>query len=139
MTKYGQFILKPPEKAGPPSGTDGVIPVALQGLPDWGGIKHRLKWSFIIRPALIVNEPHRHDCDEFLGFYGCDPAHEYDFGAEIELALGQDGEKQFISTPSVVCIPQGLVHGPLNFVKVVKPVLLCHIYLSPQYRRLPPV
>jgi hypothetical protein len=114
-----------------------VTPVNLEGLKDWGGIQHRMKWVFVSGPTLMVDKPHSHDFDEILGFYSCDPAHELDFNAEIELSLGREGEKQVITSPTVVCIPKGLVHCPLNFKTVGKPVLFYRIYMSPEYVRKP--
>jgi hypothetical protein len=135
-TKYGKYILRPPERIEPQPGTAAAIPVILEGLKDWGGIQHRMRWAFITSPNLMVAEPHSHDCDEFLGFYGCDPAHEHDFGAEIELSLGREREKQVICAPSVICLPQGLIHGPLDFKKITRPILFVHIYVGPEYRRI---
>jgi hypothetical protein len=136
-TKYGKYILRPPKQGSPASSLATEIPVTLAGLKDWAGIKHRMKWSFITAPVLLVDSPHSHDFDEILGFYSCDPAHERDFSAQIELALGREGEKQIIVTPGLVCLPKGLIHCPLNFTRVDKPVIFIRIYVSPQYSRIP--
>jgi hypothetical protein len=135
-TKYGQYILT--ERGGSSSipGT-GVKPVKLEGLEDWGGIQHRMKWKFVSRPGVIMDTRHSHEFDEFLVFLSCNPADELDFIAEIELLLGEEGEPHVIVSPTVVCIPQGLVHGPLTFKSVGKPVLFSHIYLAPDYRQIP--
>jgi hypothetical protein len=135
-TKYGQYILK--ERGGSKTiqGT-GVQPVVLEGLEDWGGIQHRMKWKFVSKPGVIMDERHSHDFDEFLVFLSCNPANELDFTAKIELFLGEETEPQVIEAPTVVCIPKGLVHGPLTFISVDKPVLFSHIYLAPDYRRIP--
>ncbi len=136
-TKYGKYILRPAKETDTRSETSAVTPVTLEGLKDWGGIQHRMKWSFILEPVLLVEAPHSHNFDEILGFYGCDPAHERDFGAEIELSLGREGEKQVINTPTIVCIPKGLIHCPINFKTVTKPILFCRIYTAPEYVRIP--
>jgi hypothetical protein len=136
-TKYGKYILKAIRGENAHHETSATIPVVLEGLKDWGGIKHRMKWAFITQPILLENEPHSHDCDEFLCFLSCNPVNEHDFSAEVELSLGQEGEKQIIESPTIVCIPRGLVHCPLNFKIINKPVLFCHIYLSPEYVRKP--
>lgn len=134
--KYGKYILT--ERGGSTTipGT-GVKPVVLEGLEDWGGIQHRMKWKFVSRPGVIMDTRHWHEFDEFLVFLSCNPADELDFAATIELLLGEEGEPQVIVTPTIVCIPQGLVHGPLTFKSVGKPVLFSHIYLAPDYRRMP--
>ena len=132
-TKYGQYILT--ERGGSQDiPGSGVKPVILEGREDWGGIQHRMKWKFVSKPGAIMNTRHSHEFDEFLVFLSCNPANELDFVAEIELLLGAEGEPHVIVSPSIVCIPQGLVHGPLTFKSVGKPVLFSHIYLAPDYR-----
>jgi hypothetical protein len=138
-TKYGKYILTPSEKVEAGPALAGVITVPMQGLNDWGGIKHRMYWSIVTAAVVMVDKPHSHKFDEIVGFYSCDPAHELDFTAEIELSLGREGEKQVIDSPSVVCIPKGLEHGPLNFKKISRPVLFWRIYISPEYERIPVV
>ncbi len=132
-TKYGKYILKDTKGKSSSQKTAAITPVVLEGLPDWGGIQHRMKWSFVSQPTVAEDESHSHDFDEFLIFLSSNPANEYDFGAEVELMLGSEKEKQTINTPTVVCIPKGLVHGPLNFKTITKPILFCHIYLTPEY------
>jgi hypothetical protein len=136
-TKYGKYILRKNKEQESRPETSAVTPVVLEGLKDWGGIKHRMNWSFISQPALMVDKPHSHDFDEFLCFFSCDPTNSLDFGAEVELSLGHEGEKQSINTPTIVCIPRGLIHCPLNFKKISKPILFCHIYIAPEYVRKP--
>ena len=74
---------------------------------------------------------------EFLIFLGQNPASPRDFGAEIEISLGEEGEKHIINTSSVVCLPKGLIHGPISLNKMIKPVLFSVIYLAPDYIRKP--
>jgi hypothetical protein len=72
------------------------------------------------RPAGAGVKPHAHDYDEVICFFGTDPADFYDLGAEVELTLG--GEKHTITKSCIVFIPKGLEHGPLNFIRVDRPV-----------------
>jgi hypothetical protein len=65
------------------------------------------------------------------------PSDPKDFGAEIEVSLGKEREKQVINTCSVVCIPKGMVHSSVNFKKIDKPVLYCDIFMSPEYEKKP--
>ncbi|MBN1190095.1 MAG: hypothetical protein JXA46_10115 [Dehalococcoidales bacterium] len=134
---FGKYILKATKEKNSFAETAAVKPVELDGLKDWGGIQHRLKWAYISQPNLMVDTPHSHDCDEFICFFGCDPTNKSDFGAEVELCLGTEREKQVINAPTIVCIPKGLVHCPLNFVKITKPIMFCRIYNTPQYPRKP--
>ncbi len=135
--KYEKYILKGTVKENSSPGISLVTPAVLEGLEDWGGIQHRINWKYISGPTLMVEEPHSHDFDEFLVFLGSNPADSKDFGAEIEISLGEDGETHIINTASVICIPKGLIHYPLNFKKISKTILFCNIYLAPEYVRKP--
>lgn len=63
-------------------------------------------------------DPHVHDYDEVLLFVGLDPEKPDYLGAEIEISVGMEQEKHVVSTPSVVVLPAGTVHGPLVTRKV---------------------
>ncbi len=134
-TKYGKYILT--EAGAKKTPAAAVAPVTLAGLKDWGGVKARMHWNFVSAPAQIFAKPHSHDFDELLIFLSCDPANASDFSAEIELSLGREGEKQVIKSPTIVCLPKGLVHGPLSFKSVGKPVLYTQVYLSADYVEKP--
>lgn len=135
-SKYGHYILKEKgnSKLDPATGIKRVV---LEGREDWGGIQHRMKWEFVTKPGVVMETRHSHPFDEFLLFYSCTPADETNFSAEIELLLGEEGEPQTITQPTIVCIPQGMVHGPLTFKSVGKPVLFTHICLGPDYKQIP--
>jgi hypothetical protein len=137
MAKYGKYILKETKSKKPHPETPAVTATVLEGLKNWGGISHRMNWKYISQPVPMTKEPHSHDFDEFLCFLGGDPTKALDFGAEIELSLGKEGEKHIINTATIICVPKGLIHGPLNIRKVSKPIIFCNIYLAPEYVRKP--
>jgi len=56
--------------------------------------------------------PHAHDYDQALLWMGVDTNDMGELGAEIELCLGDEGEKYMITTSSSVSIPKGLPHFP---------------------------
>jgi hypothetical protein len=60
---------------------------------------------------------------------------------EIELYLGEEGEKFIINKPQMVHIAKGLIHGPLIFKTVNTPIMLVDIVMAPEYKKassLPP-
>jgi hypothetical protein len=65
-------------------------------------------------------DPHVHDFDEILAFFGSDPADYHDLGGEVELWLGD--EKHVLTKSCMVFIPKGLQHCPLIFRRVDKPI-----------------
>lgn len=80
-----------------------------------------------VKPFVMVENTHIHDCDEYLFFMGANFADLNEFDAEIELYMGEEGEIHIIKSPTIVYIPAKLVHCPLKFVKVAKPVLFFHV------------
>lgn len=67
-----------------------------------------------------VPQPHTHDFDEVMGFFGSDQENLFDLGGEVELWLGD--EKHIITQSCVVVIPKGLKHCPLIFRRVDRPI-----------------
>lgn len=131
--KYGQLILKGKAEDKPAGGKSAV----LEGFKDWAGVGHRISWNYISQTSVLADKPHSHNFDEFLVFLGRNPVSPRDFGAEIEVSLGEEGERHIINTTSVICVPRGLIHGPLKVNKIIKPFLFSAIYLTPDYVRKP--
>lgn len=81
-------------------------------------------------------QPHKHNFHQFLCFLGGDPNNINEYGAEVEMSLGDEGEKHIITTPTIVHITPGLLHCPLVYKKVNKPVYQLDIFLASQYERV---
>jgi hypothetical protein len=81
---------------------------------------------YFTKPHLMVSTTHVHDCDEYLLFLGTNFEDMDDFDAEVELYMGEEGEKYIITSPTIVYVPARMIHCPLNFVKVNKPVFFFH-------------
>jgi hypothetical protein len=90
-------------------------------------------WNCITEPFLMVDNPHSHDFDQFLHFYGADPMNIGDFDAEVEISLGEEGEKHIITEPTVLHLPAGMIHCPLEFKVVNKPIIFMNVALTPEY------
>jgi len=110
--------------------------------PPWGGslspeTSTRMMWldSEMIKGAFYVEcawfwptdkkdkgspAPHKHDFSEVLGFFGTDRDNPKELGAEIELWI--DGEKNLMNKSFIAFIPAGIVHCPLNILKIDRPV-----------------
>jgi len=87
------------------------------------------------RPILMEEFAHSHDFDIYLVFLGMDPKGMGKIEAEIEMSFGEEGEKYTIDSPTTVYIPKGLIHCPLDFKRVDKPVLFIHATLAPRYKK----
>jgi len=59
-----------------------------------------------------------------------------DLGGEVELTLSKDGKElhKFVFTEAtMVYVPAGLYHCPLNFKKVDKPIIFINIFFAKEY------
>ena len=126
-TKYGEYITREPMIEGRFAPSLSFIGAEEAGL--------KLTVHYITEPYVMIKEAHKHDDVQFLCFYGGNPANIKDFKAEVEIYLGEEGEKHIINTSAVVYIPKGLIHCPLNFKRVDKPITMLGIYLSSKYAR----
>jgi hypothetical protein len=126
--KHGKYVVTQPKK-------DLVV-------PSWGGdlsteTSTRVMYldSEVIKGAFYVEvvwfwptdkedksspEPHKHDFDEVIGFFGTDRNDLNDLGAEIEFYI--DGERNLMNQTFLAYIPKGIVHCPLNILKITRPV-----------------
>jgi hypothetical protein len=81
-----------------------------------------------IAKPMSFDSVHAHKFPEMLCFIGGNPEDVTDFGAEIDFTLG--GEKHKITAPTVVSIPSGVKHCPINITKVTKPMVFLEISLT---------
>jgi len=71
------------------------------------------------------NSPHYHTFDEMFIWVGSDPKNPNDLGAEVEfwLGTGADRDKVTFNTSTLVLVPKGLHHLPIEYKKVTRPVV----------------
>lgn len=122
---------------------ESTIPEIIQG-PVFGlrgarkipGANANFGWILITKPLYIDKKPHTHDGDEYLFFLGGQIPDSFStFDAEIDFNFGEEQEKYTITEPTVVFIPKGLLHTPLNFRKINKPLLFGMLLLTPRYTK----
>jgi len=133
-SRYTKYFLTEPALRNTPK-IKMPNPSAYADSESHFGFKANLSmaWRYIPEPGLFDRVPHSHDFDEFLCFLGGNLANMFDFDATIELHMGEDQELYLIEQPTVVYIPAGLVHTPLTFKRVDKPVLFQPVPLAPAY------
>jgi hypothetical protein len=95
----------------------------------------RILYSAINEPHVLVDKPHVHDFSHFLCLFGSNPKNLFEFNAEIEIYI--DGEKNIITKPSIIYMPAGLPHCPLDFKKIDSPIIFLEIMLTKIYERKP--
>jgi hypothetical protein len=125
-TDIKEDSIMPDQIPGPSFGFRGarIIPEA----------KANFGWNVIHKPYFIDRVTHVHEGDEYLAFLGGQvPDCFSNFDAEIDFYVGKEQELYTITEPTVVYIPKGLLHCPLDFRKVNKPLLFVMILLTPKF------
>lgn len=133
-TKYDHlFSNKLQEKTMAPDIVPG--PQAyFRGDSDLPGAGMNMGWQIIVKPFKMELESHHHDVDEYLIFMGSTfPDLVGSFDAEIELFLGKEYEKHMITKATILYVPRGLEHNPLDFKRVGKPVFFSALHLAPYF------
>jgi hypothetical protein len=104
------------------------------GKTGFGGFMQNffLRWNCITRPV-TMEETHVHDFDEIFHFFGANAEDISDFDAVIELTIGPEKEIHVITKPTIVYVPKGLLHSPLNFKVINKPVIFLNVANAPGY------
>jgi len=137
-SKYGKYFLSEPW---------GIIhPGTPPGAPKYIGIgQHKPveNWDEpltqvlrpIYRPYLMIPEGHRHRVAEILYFIGGNPMNFEEFGAEVELTIGEgdEAEVHVIKKTTWVYVPGNVLHCPLNFKRVDKPIMFGHIMFAESF------
>ncbi|MBN1190096.1 MAG: hypothetical protein JXA46_10120 [Dehalococcoidales bacterium] len=134
-SKYQKYVFKEPTINLPPrKPTEGFI-VNLNENMMSGFQKIDCNFNFVgvLAPHVLADPPHKHDCDELLFFFSADPSNPVDLGGEVEIALGEDWEKQVVNTSAIICLPSGVQHCPIHVKKVDRPFYFGHCLLASKY------
>jgi hypothetical protein len=92
-----------------------------------------LALSAVRKPYMFHDVTHKHRFWEFFIFLGSNPMDMKEFDAEVEFTFGPEREKHVISSPTIVTIPPGVYHCPLNYKRVGKPIYCVEAFLTPTY------
>jgi hypothetical protein len=135
-TKYGELFLKEPW--GKPRQKGVQAPTFIQigeqaAKKGWGEPLHMVLRPIYQPITMGGDKGHTHPDAEILFFIGGNPMDFKDFGAEVELAIGEEFEKHIIKTTTFVYIPKGLLHCPLVFRNVERPIMFGHIMSNYAY------
>jgi hypothetical protein len=145
-TKYGKYFLSDnhqPPKAGDFVGLNSLPPFPeiaspqtyFRGASALPGATATIGWQ-VFKAPVCWETPHTHKYDEFLIFLGAElPDLCKSFDAEVDFWMGEEMEKHTITSTTVIFIPKGLAHSPLNFRVIRKPILFHALYLGPSLDR----
>jgi len=130
-TKYGRYVIKKPVAIGG-YGPEFIYTGEKEYKSDF-----TIMFLRITEPTLMEEFAHSHDFDMYLYFMSFDPNNMGELGADIEIGLGEEREIYKITTPTTVYIPAGMIHCPLEFKRVDKPILFVHCTLASKYVKEP--
>ena len=139
--KFGKLVFEFPQERneivaeGDPE--DYVVkPQAyFRGAMQIPGAEFNQSYQIFVKPFFLDRIQHRHKTDEFLVFLGASFPNVFDFDARIEFTLGKgdEAETYVITKPTIIRIPAGEYHCPLNFKEVNKPVLFLATLFTPMF------
>ncbi len=140
-SKFGKLVFEFPQEYneivadGDP--VDYVVsPQAyFRGASQIPGAEFNQSFQIFVKPFFLDRVQHRHAKDEYLIFLGASFPNVFDFDAKIELTIGKDEEAETytITKPTIIRIPAGVYHCPLNFKEVNKPVLFLATLMMPMF------
>ena len=124
--KYGHLIKKLVynELPGKPQGKGKAEYITWPKGADLEGLNLSFVWGYHREVGawnIGGNYGHVHPYGECLVFTGLDYDHPNTLGADIEIALGEEGEKHVIDSPAIIVVPKGVAHLPIVARKVEKP------------------
>jgi hypothetical protein len=137
-TKYGKYFLKEPWGVTHSwSEPDAPVYIGLGQKAPVEGWDEPLTQVLrpIYKPYKMIPDGHRHAVPEILYFIGGDPMNFKEFGAEVEFTMGEgeDAEIYTITNTTWVYVPANVMHCPLEFKRVDKPIMFGHIMSAPTF------
>jgi len=115
--KYGKYVKKLSFRDGGPGFYRQVASVSGKSF----GLDFNIEYGAYWAAGNMGKEPygaHVHDFDQVMFWLGADANDMGELGAEVELCLGEEGEKHMITTTSAVSVPKGLPHFPANITRM---------------------
>jgi hypothetical protein len=130
-SKYGKYFLTEPIEIGPMlhvCGEEGCVGNQFPGFPV------EVQILCLSKPGIMIHKPHKHDVDELFFIFGGNPQNYFEFGAVIEIMMGEEQERHIVDKSTIIYIPKGVVHCPITTLKVDKPVQWMHVLFQGRYQ-----
>jgi hypothetical protein len=130
--KYDKYVSNPAYTRMTMKADNSVIFNGLFVGKDMLGYDFTIGHQIVTKPFKGDNPPHTHNFQEFLAWYGTNPDDPLDFGgSEVVFYLGSELEKYVITKPTIISLPPGLVHCPLEITKIKRPIIQIEMMLAP--------
>jgi len=129
--KYEKYVSHPPHTRMSMKSDNSVVFNGIFAHKQQLGYNFAFGHQIVTKPFKGDNPPHTHNFQEFLAWYGTNPDDPLDFGGEVVFYLGEELEKYVFTQPTVISLPPGLVHCPLEITRVDKPIIQLEMMLAP--------
>jgi hypothetical protein len=132
--KYEKYFMTEPIEIGPMlhvCGEKGCVGARFPGFPI------EMQLLCLSKPGVMIHKPHAHDVDELFFIFGGNPKNYFEFGARIEIMMGEEQERHIVDKTTIIYIPKGVVHCPITTLKVDKPVQWMHVLFQGKYKMAP--
>ena len=136
VTKYGQYVKPLSFKGEGPGFYRQVTTLNSESL----GVEAVVELGTYIAAGRMDGEPsgaHTHDFNQALLFLGTDTDDIGSLGAEVELCLGEEGEKHMITTSTAISVPKGFPHFPANISRMEKRFIFMTVSCASEYSVTP--
>jgi len=130
MSKYDQYIHTPPHLKLSLKADNSVVFDGLMCRHDQLGYPMTIGLQFVRKPFKGDNPCHTHNFQEFIAWYSGNPEDPDDFGGEVVFYFGAEMEKHVFTRPTIVSLPPGLPHCPLEVTRVDSPIIQLEIMLA---------
>ena len=132
MGKYDEYIINPPVSKLSVADDGRVVFNGFFFLPEQLRFNFKMGHQILTKDMIGDNPAHYHNHHEVLMWLGATPDDPADFGAEVHFCFGEEQEEHVFIKPTLVVLPPGLVHGPLDVVKVERPVIQIEMMFAPE-------
>ena len=141
QSKFGKLVFSFPEERnevvaeGDPEDFVMKPQAYFRGASQIPGAEFNQSYQIFVKPFFLDRIQHRHVKDEFLVFLGATFPNVFDWDAKIEFTIGkdEDAETYIIDRPTIIRIPAGTYHCPLNFKEINKPVMFMATLFTPMF------
>jgi hypothetical protein len=133
-SKYGKYFITEPIEIGPMlhiCGEEGCHGAQFPGFPV------EVQLLCLTKPGPMILHPHSHEVDELFFIFGGNPRNYFEFGAEIEIMMGEEQERHIVDKTTIIYVPKGVVHCPITTLKVDSPVQWMHVLFQGRYQMTP--
>jgi hypothetical protein len=83
------------------------------------------------------DKSHSHDFDQIMVWMGADTGEMGDLGAEVEVCLGEEGEKYMVTTSSSLAVPRGMAHFPATINRMNRRFIYMEVSCAPENKETP--